>query len=121
MELVEALRARFPEADVRCSSTPSASRRRTASGRCARLAAETDVVVVVGGPESNNSRKLAELARSLGRPAHLVANASELRPEWFEGCELVGLTAGTSTPDPIIQEVRTWLERLPARRPAAVG
>jgi 4-hydroxy-3-methylbut-2-enyl diphosphate reductase len=120
MELVEALRARFPAADVRFIDTvcqPTKDRQRALR----RLAAETDVVVVVGGPESNNSRKLGELARSLGRRAYLVANASELRPEWFEDCELVGLTAGTSTPDPIIQEVRAWLERLPARRPAAVG
>ena len=81
-----------------------------------RLADESDVVVVVGGPQSNNSRKLAEFARDLGRPAHLVANVSELRPEWFDDCTVVGLTAGTSTPDPIIQEVRGWLEELPPRR-----
>ena len=120
LELVEALRARFPEAGVRFIDTvcqPTKDRQRALR----RLAAETDVVVVVGGPESNNSRKLAELARRLGRPAHLVADATELRPEWFEGYELVGLTAGTSTPEPIIQEVRTWLERLPARQPASVG
>jgi 4-hydroxy-3-methylbut-2-enyl diphosphate reductase len=80
------------------------------------LAEESDVVVVVGGPQSNNSRKLAELARSMGRPAYLVAQASELRPDWFQDCEVVGLTAGTSTPDPVIQEVRWWLEKLPARR-----
>jgi 4-hydroxy-3-methylbut-2-enyl diphosphate reductase IspH len=66
--------------------------------------------VVVGGSESNNSRKLAELARSLSRPAHLVAGAAELRPEGFAGCRVVGLTAGTSTPDPVIHEVRVWLE-----------
>ena len=77
--------------------------------------------MVVGGPDSNNSRKLTELARSLGRPAYQVASAAELRPEWFEDCRVVGLTAGTSTPDPIIQEVRAWLERLPARRPTAVS
>jgi 4-hydroxy-3-methylbut-2-en-1-yl diphosphate reductase len=118
-ELVEALRARFPAADVRFLDTvcqPTKDRQRALR----ELAAETDVVIVVGGPDSNNSRKLAELARSLGRAAHLVANASELRPEWFDGCELVGLTAGTSTPEEVVEGVRSWLERLPARRPAAV-
>jgi 4-hydroxy-3-methylbut-2-enyl diphosphate reductase len=70
------------------------------------------VVVVVGGPESNNSRKLVEMARQLGRPAHLVARATELRPEWFAGCTKVGLTAGTSTPEEVIEEVRRWLEAL---------
>jgi 4-hydroxy-3-methylbut-2-enyl diphosphate reductase len=109
LELVAALRARFPRADVRFLDTvcqPTKDRQLALR----RLAAESDVVVVVGGPESNNSRKLADLARSLGRPAYLVAGPSELRREWFAGCNVVGLTAGTSTPDPVIDEVRAWLE-----------
>ena len=115
MELTDALRARFPDADVRLIDTvcqPTKDRQRAMR----LLADESDVVVVVGGPQSNNSRKLAELARSMGRPAYLVANADELRPDWFQDCEVVGLTAGTSTPDPVIQEVRWWLEELPVRR-----
>jgi 4-hydroxy-3-methylbut-2-enyl diphosphate reductase len=113
-ELTAALRARFPDADVRLIDTvcqPTKDRQRAMR----LLTGESDVVVVVGGPESNNSRKLAELARGLGRPARLIANASELRPEWFDDCEVVGLTAGTSTPDSVIQEVRRWLEKLPTR------
>ena len=120
MELLGALRARFPDADVRFLDTvcqPTKDRQRALR----QLAEDSDAVVVVGGPDSNNSRKLAELARGLGRPAYLVANAAELRPEWFADCEVVGLTAGTSTPDPVIRDVRAWLERLPTRRPAAVG
>ena len=74
-----------------------------------RLVAEVDVIVVVGGPDSNNSRKLAELARSLGRPAYLVAGPSELRREWFAGCNVVGLTAGSAA----------LLQRR-ARRPSSV-
>ena len=115
LELVGALRSRFPDADLRFIDTvcqPTKDRQQSLR----QLADDADVVVVVGGPDSNNSRKLAELARGLGRPAHLVANVAELRPEWFDDCEVVGLTAGTSTPDPVIQEVRAWLERLPARR-----
>jgi 4-hydroxy-3-methylbut-2-enyl diphosphate reductase len=111
LELVAALRERFPEANVRFIDTvcqPTKDRQDSLR----RLAAASDVVVVVGGPDSNNSRKLAELAQQLGRPAHLVARASELRPEWFTGCEVVGLTAGTSTPDEVIEEVRRWLEEL---------
>jgi 4-hydroxy-3-methylbut-2-enyl diphosphate reductase len=107
--LVAALRTRYPEADVRFLDTvcqPTKDRQQALR----RLAVETDVVVVVGGPDSNNSRKLAELARSLGRPAYQVAGAAELRPEWFSGCAVVGLTAGTSTPDDVIEEVRRWLE-----------
>jgi 4-hydroxy-3-methylbut-2-en-1-yl diphosphate reductase len=111
MGLVETMRARLPGTDILFVDTvcqPTKDRQEALR----RLAAECDVVVVVGGPESNNSRKLAELARSLGRPAHLVAHAAELRPEWFAGCRVVGLTAGTSTPDPVIHEVRAWLESL---------
>jgi 4-hydroxy-3-methylbut-2-enyl diphosphate reductase len=108
-KLVEAMRQRFPRTDIHFVDTvcqPTKDRQQALRD----LAAQTDVVVVVGGPESNNSRKLAELARTLGRPAYLVAAASELRPEWFADCSVVGLTAGTSTPDPVIHEVRAWLE-----------
>jgi 4-hydroxy-3-methylbut-2-enyl diphosphate reductase len=109
LALVEAMRARLPGTDILFVDTvcqPTKDRQEALR----RLAVGCDAVVVVGGPESNNSRKLAELAQSLGRPAHLVAGAAELRPEWFEGCRVVGLTAGTSTPDPVIHEVRAWLE-----------
>jgi 4-hydroxy-3-methylbut-2-enyl diphosphate reductase len=109
-KLVAAMRRRFPDTDLRFVDTvcqPTKDRQQALRD----LAAETDVVIVVGGPESNNSRKLVELARGLGRPAYLVASAAELRPEWFVDCSLVGLTAGTSTPDAIIDEVRAWLER----------
>src|SRR5262249_15924559 len=101
LNLVEALRRRFPEAAVRFPDTvcqPPKARQLALR----RLAAEADVVIVVGGPDSNTSRKLAELAEHLGRPAHRVARAAELRPEWFSGCRTVGLTAGTSTPDEVI-------------------
>ena len=110
--LVAALRRRFPAADVRFIDTvcqPTKDRQEALH----RLAAACDVVVVVGGPESNNSRKLTELARSLGCPAYQVAGVKELRPEWFRGMRVVGLTAGTSTPDEVTQEVRAWLEALP--------
>jgi 4-hydroxy-3-methylbut-2-enyl diphosphate reductase len=109
--LVEAIRRRYSEADVRFIDTvcqPTKDRQNSLR----QLAEESDVVVVVGGPDSNNSRKLTELARKLGRPAFQVANAGELRAEWFRGARVVGLTAGTSTPDRIIDEVRQRLEAL---------
>jgi 4-hydroxy-3-methylbut-2-enyl diphosphate reductase len=109
LELVGALRARFPEANVRFLDTvcqPTKDRQQALRD----LAASTDVVVVVGGPDSNNSRKLVELARALGRPAYLVTRPDELRREWFAAAAVVGLTAGTSTPDAVIEEVRAWLE-----------
>jgi 4-hydroxy-3-methylbut-2-enyl diphosphate reductase len=115
LALVAALRARFPRADVRFIDTvcqPTKDRQESLH----KLARESDVVVVVGGPDSNNSRKLTELARKLGRPSYQVAGPDELRPEWFRGARVVGLTAGTSTPDRVIEEVRAWLEALEAPR-----
>jgi 4-hydroxy-3-methylbut-2-enyl diphosphate reductase len=109
--LVAALRARFPEADVRFIETvcqPTKDRQEAMR----RLARESDVVIVVGGPHSNNSHKLTELARRLGRPAHQVASANDLSPDWFRQGQVVGLTAGTSTPDRVIDEVRQRLETL---------
>jgi 4-hydroxy-3-methylbut-2-enyl diphosphate reductase len=114
-DLVEAIRAQLPAAEARFIDTvcqPTKDRQ----DALRRLIAETEVIVVVGGPDSNNSRKLAELARKEGRRAYQVSDAADLRPEWFEGVECVGLTAGTSTPDAIIEEVRAWLEKCPGFR-----
>jgi 4-hydroxy-3-methylbut-2-enyl diphosphate reductase len=109
LHLVAAIRRRFPAADIRFIDTvcqPTKDRQ----DALRRLAAECDAVVVVGGPDSNNSRKLTELARRLGRPAYQVASAAQLQPEWFHGLRVVGLTAGTSTPESIIDAVRARLQ-----------
>jgi 4-hydroxy-3-methylbut-2-enyl diphosphate reductase len=75
------------------------------------MAPQVDVVVVVGSPTSSNSNRLRELAERLGTPAHMVDAASDLKPEWFEGRRRVGLTAGASAPDILVQQV---IERLRA-------
>ncbi len=109
MSLVEQMRRRYPEADVRFVDTvcqPTKDRQDSLR----RLASAVDVIVVVGGPESNNSARLTELARGLGRPAYQVSTVADLRPEWFTHARTIGLTAGTSTPDDVIDEVRRWLE-----------
>jgi 4-hydroxy-3-methylbut-2-enyl diphosphate reductase len=113
--LVDAMRQRFPANEIRFVDTvcqPTKDRQEAMT----RLAAEADAIVVVGGPDSNNSRKLTELARRLGKPAYQVAAASELNPEWFERVQVVGVTAGTSTPDRTIEEVRKWLETMDLTR-----
>lgn len=115
LALVDALRQRFPTADARFIDTvcqPTKDRQ----DALRRLAAQAEAVVVVGGPDSNNSRQLSELARRLGRPSFQVAGVGDLRPDWFRGMRVIGLTAGTSTPDSIIAEVRQWLESLPDER-----
>jgi 4-hydroxy-3-methylbut-2-enyl diphosphate reductase len=75
------------------------------------LAPGVDVVVVVGSPTSSNSNRLRELSQRLGTPAYMVDAASDLKPEWFAGASRIGLTAGASAPDILVQQV---IERLRA-------
>jgi 4-hydroxy-3-methylbut-2-enyl diphosphate reductase len=73
-----------------------------------------DVVIVVGSPTSSNSNRLRELVDRLGTPAYMVDTADDLDPVWFEGTHKVGLTAGASAPDVLVQEVITRLRALGA-------
>ncbi len=75
------------------------------------MSAQVDLVIVVGSPTSSNSNRLAELSRKLGTPSHMVDNADELQPQWFEGAQRVGLTAGASAPEILVNQV---LERIKA-------
>jgi 4-hydroxy-3-methylbut-2-en-1-yl diphosphate reductase len=76
------------------------------------LLPKVQALVVVGGKNSNNTRQLRALGEEAGLPCFQVERASELRPEWFCGLETVGLTAGTSTLDQTIEEVRTALMQM---------
>jgi 4-hydroxy-3-methylbut-2-enyl diphosphate reductase len=78
------------------------------------LAPNVDIVVVVGSPTSSNSNRLRELAQRLGTPAYMVDAPDDLRPEWFEGKRAVGLTAGASAPDVLVQQVIQRLRLLGA-------
>jgi 4-hydroxy-3-methylbut-2-enyl diphosphate reductase len=69
------------------------------------LSGQTDLVIVVGSPTSSNSNRLREVARKRGTEAYMVDNADELRPEWFEGKTHIGLTAGASAPEVLVQQV----------------
>ncbi len=69
------------------------------------LSGQTDLVIVVGSPTSSNSNRLREVARKRGTEAYMVDNADELRPEWFEGKAHIGLTAGASAPEVLVQQV----------------
>jgi 4-hydroxy-3-methylbut-2-enyl diphosphate reductase len=75
------------------------------------LAAEVDAVVVVGGKNSANTRHLAEICKEIQPRTWHVETEAELRPEWFTGCRLVGLSAGASTPDWVVEGVAGWLRR----------
>lgn len=75
-----------------------------------QLAEVTDVVLVVGSVTSSNSNRLRELAERLGVPAYLLDSAAELKKEWVEGKTIVGLTAGASAPEHLVQEVIAQLQ-----------
>ena len=78
------------------------------------LSPAVDVVIVVGSPTSSNSNRLRELAERLGRPAYMVDDADALQAAWFEGITRVGLTAGASAPDILVQQVIKRLRELGA-------
>jgi len=78
------------------------------------MSPQVDVVVVVGSPTSSNSNRLAEVARKLGTPGYMVDSADELQPQWFEGCQRVGLTAGASAPEILVTQVIARLKALGA-------
>jgi 4-hydroxy-3-methylbut-2-en-1-yl diphosphate reductase len=78
------------------------------------LAPAVDVVIVVGSPTSSNSNRLRELAERLGTVSYMIDAAEDLRPEWFDGRRRVGLTAGASAPDILVQQVIVRLRELGA-------
>ena len=78
------------------------------------LSAEVDLVIVVGSPTSSNSNRLRDVAQRYGAESYMVDTATELQPAWFEGKTRVGLTAGASAPDILVQEVITRMRALGA-------
>ena len=110
----EAIEAANPGAHVRFVDTvcrPTKEHQKALDG----LLKVAEVVVVVGGANSNNTRELAATCRSRGIPAHHVQGPDDLDPSWFRGVEAVGLTAGTSTLDATIDDVHEALIDLCAR------
>ena len=111
--IIAALRTRFPfitgpRKDDICYATQNRQ------DAVKLLARQCDLVIVVGSPNSSNSNRLREVARNLNVPAYLVDNASELKPEWLQGKQRVGITAGASAPEVLVQEVISRLKELGA-------
>jgi len=79
------------------------------------MAKEVDVVLVVGSPSSSNSNRLKEVAQRFGKPAYLLGSARELNPEWLEGAQRVGITAGASAPEDLVQGLLAAVEHLGAK------
>src|SRR5690606_22571227 len=78
---------------------------------------ENDLVLVVGSPSSSNSNRLRELAERCGAKAFLIDNADEVDPAWLEGVRSVGVTAGASAPEILVQQVVAKLQGLGATLP----
>ena len=102
--IVAALRERFPKlqappSDDICYATTNRQR------ALQQVAVDSDLVLVVGSSNSSNSRRLVEAATRLGRPAHLVDDASDIELAWLQGVSTVGLTAGASAPESLVEEV----------------
>ncbi|WP_287066426.1 MULTISPECIES: 4-hydroxy-3-methylbut-2-enyl diphosphate reductase [Ramlibacter] len=103
-EISAAVRARFPKIrEPKQQDICYATQNRQDAVKL--LARQVDVVIVVGSPTSSNSNRLAELSRKLGVPSHMVDSAADLQPEWLEGRGRVGLTAGASAPEILVQAV----------------
>lgn len=116
--LVGLIRQRFPRSQVRFLDTvckPTKDRQAAAL----EMARQADVVVVVGGRTSNNTRELVKTCARFGARVHHVQTEADVRAEWFEGAEVVGLTAGTSTPDDVIDRVEAQVRRCVDAEPVA--
>ncbi len=109
--LVALIRERFPSAEVRFVDTvcQPTKQRQTAA---VEIALHSDVVIVIGGASSNNTRELVATCARFCPRVHHVQTVVDLRSEWLADAETVGLTAGTSTPDNVIDEVEYRLQEL---------
>ena len=108
-EIMERATERYPHAVIHNEICNATQVRQEA---VAEQAGDTDLVLVVGDPKSNNSNRLAQVSIEVaGTPAYRITDISELQLEWLEGVETVGVTAGASTPTPITKEVIRFLDQ----------
>ncbi len=111
--MVDALKARFPhirgpKKDDICYATQNRQ------DAVKKLAADCNLVIVVGSPNSSNSNRLREVARNMGLDAYMVDNARQLQAEWFAGKSRIGVTAGASAPEVLVEGVIARLKELGA-------
>jgi 4-hydroxy-3-methylbut-2-enyl diphosphate reductase len=110
-EIVARLRERFPKitgpaSDDICYATQNRQE------AVEEMAKDVDLILVVGSPNSSNSNRLVEVAARSGVPARLIDDASGIRPEWLEGVQRVGVTAGASAPEVLVEQVSERLAGL---------
>ena len=113
MDIVAAVKRRFPNVrEPKKQDICYATQNRQDAVKV--LTPGVDVVVVVGSPTSSNSNRLREVAERMGKPSYMVDDASGLQEAWFVGAQRVGLTAGASAPDVLVQQVIARLRELGA-------
>lgn len=111
--IVEALKKKFPEIQgPKSDSICYATQNRQDAVKI--IAKDCDLVIVVGSPNSSNSNRLREVAQNQGVESYMVDNASHLKPEWIQGKKHVGISAGASAPEVLVQEVIEKLQMLGA-------
>lgn len=110
-EVIDALRKRFPKiSGPRKDDICYATTNRQEAVR--NLAVDADIVLVVGSKNSSNSNRLAELVQRVGKPAYLIDSANDIQSDWLKGVANIGVTAGASAPDILVQEVINRLKAL---------
>ncbi len=107
-EVIDAIRARFPAAEVRNDICYATTNRQEAVRAIAQRA---DLVIVVGSANSSNSVRLREVAAGTGTPSYRVDGIEDIDPSWYEGVAVVGLTAGASVPDELLEPIIEDLKR----------
>lgn len=119
-KVIDALRSRFPQIqgprkDDICYATQNRQ------DAVKQLAGDCDLMLVVGSPNSSNSNRLRELAERMGTPAYLIDEASQIDPAWLENRAVVGVTAGASAPEVLVNDVINRLRELGGDAPEEVS
>lgn len=108
-EVINELKARGFSPVVKDTICSATQKRQAAA---AEIASKVDSMVVLGGKNSSNTTRLAEICQASNAKTYHIESADELTPEMFADCEIVGVTAGASTPETQIEDVMSWLESL---------
>ncbi|KKP68793.1 MAG: 4-hydroxy-3-methylbut-2-enyl diphosphate reductase [Candidatus Moranbacteria bacterium GW2011_GWE1_35_17] len=107
--VTEKIIARYPEAEILDTVCLTTKNRQE---EVAQLARENDLVFVVGSAESSNSNRLWEIAKNINNNTHFIERLADIKEEWLENIECVGITGGASSPQWVIKDVVKYLERL---------
>jgi len=118
--VIDALRARFPSIEgPRKDDICYATQNRQDAVK--QLADDCDLMLVVGSPNSSNSNRLRELAERMGTPAYLIDEASQIDPAWLKGVGVIGVTAGASAPEVLVNDVVARLKALGGEEPREIA